>query len=205
MNPATIGLLDDDPGMLQALHRLLASRGFKVRDFSSPEAFLLSYRSAGLDCLVMDLAMPGASGLEVQDRLRKAGARLPVIFLTGEGDIPASVRAIKGGASNFLTKPVDATELVNAIRLALIESARSRSGESDLAGFRERFTRLTARETEVLRHVIAGKLNKQIAMDLGICEQTVKIHRMHITEKTGLPSVAELVRAADRAGLLPAD
>ncbi len=204
MNAATIGLLDDDPRMIQALHRLLASRGFQVRDFPSPEAFLLSYRSAELDCLVMDLAMPGTSGLEVQEHLRKAGARLPVVFLTGAGDIPASVRAMKGGASNFLTKPVDSSELINAIRLALIESAKSRAGESDLAGIRERFARLTTRETEVLRHVISGKLNKQIAHDLGICEQTVKIHRMRITEKTGLPSVAELVRAADRAGVQPA-
>jgi FixJ family two-component response regulator len=204
MNPATIGLLDDDPGMLHALERLLAGRGFRVCCFSSPDEFLGGYRAAGLDCVVMDLAMPGTGGLEVQERLRKAGAVLPVVFLSGEGDIPASVRAIKGGAVNFLTKPVDAAELLNALRLALIESAKSRAAEEQLAGLRERFGQLTAREREVLCHVITGKLNKQIAADLGISEQTVKIHRMRITEKTGLPSVAELVRAADRLQLDPA-
>jgi FixJ family two-component response regulator len=204
MKPATIGLLDDDPGMLHALERLLACRGFQVRCFSSPDEFLRSYRSAGLDCVVMDLAMPGSSGLEVQERLRKSGACLPVVFLSGEGDIPASVRAIKGGAVNFLTKPVDATELINTLRLALIEKAKTQALEDETSGLRERFSQLTNRERDVLCHVITGKLNKQIAADLGISEQTVKLHRMRITEKTGLPSVAQLVRAADRLHLDPA-
>ncbi len=204
MKRPAIGLVDDDTGMLQGLERLLAPKGFAIHVFPSGEDFLVSYREIALDCVVLDLALPGLGGFGIQEHLRKQGAGLPVIFLTGEGDIPASVRAIKAGAVNFLTKPVDAADLLNSLRLALIESARIRSGREEVSRLRHRFDQLSPRETEILRHVIAGKLNKQIASDLGICEQTVKIHRMRITEKTGLPSVAELVRAAGQLQLEPA-
>lgn len=205
MNTGAIAIVDDDPGILRSLDRLLSGRGFVVRTFPSAEAFLSSYGKEPIDCALFDLAMPGLDGLKLQERLRQRGVTLPVVFLTGEGDIPASVRAIKAGAVNFLTKPVDAKELLETLRVALIEGSRTRAAGKELASLRERFDRLTPRELEVLRHVIAGQLNKQIASDLGISEQTVKVHRMHITEKAGLPSVAELVRAAGLLGISSAN
>lgn len=200
----TIGLVDDEPGMLKALGRLLRAKGFAVRTFASAEEFLAGFAEPRLDCAVLDVAMPGLSGLDLQERLKRRGVSLPIIFLTGEGDIPMSVRAIKAGAVNFLTKPVDQAELLDTLRLALREGARLRAEEAALADLRSRAERLTAREVEVLRHVIAGRLNKQIAADLGTVEQTIKVHRMRITEKMGLASVAELVRAAERLGIAPA-
>ncbi|MGC4014140.1 MAG: response regulator [Luteolibacter sp.] len=204
MNTPTIGLVDDDPGVLLSLERLLRGRGYRVRAFTSAEDFLTGYREAGLDCVVLDLAMPGQGGLEVQAELTRSCAALPVLFLSGEGDIPSTVKAVKGGAVNFLTKPADAGDLLNALRLALIESSRHQTEEKEFAELRKRFEKLSSREREILCHVIAGKLNKQIAVDLGISEQTVKIHRMRITEKTGLPSVAELVRATVHLDIRPA-
>jgi FixJ family two-component response regulator len=201
----TIGLVDDEPGMLKALQRLLNAEGFHVRTFASAGEFLARFPSERVDCLVLDVTMPGLSGLELQEQLNRAGARLPIVFLTGQGDIPMSVRAIKAGAVNFLTKPVDDAELLAAVRVALAEAARQQAEQAALAAERSRLESLTPRELEVLRHVIAGKLNKQIAADLGTSEQTIKVHRMRITEKMGLPSVAELVRAAGRLNLTPAD
>jgi len=204
-NYATIGLVDDEPGMLRALSRLLRMKGFAVRTFESPEIFLAALADAHLDCVVLDVAMPGLNGLDLQVRLKSLGARLPIIFLTGQGDIPMSVRAIKAGAVNFLTKPVEKEELLTAVRVALTEGERDRAENELLAGLRARMERLTPRELEVLRHVITGKLNKQMAADLGVGEMTIKIHRMRITEKMGLVSVAELVRAAQRLGIAPAN
>lgn len=192
----TIGLVDDDPAILQGLERLLIGRGFRVLTYSSAEAFLCKYLEAALDCVVLDLQLPGQGGLDIQEHLRRCGECLPVIFLSGRGDIPASVRAMRAGAVHFLTKPVDFPELLGALRQALTESVKRRTRDRELASLRERFAALSTREMEVLLHVISGKLNKQIASDLGISEQTVKIHRMRITEKSGMPSVAELVRAA---------
>jgi FixJ family two-component response regulator len=204
-NDAIIGLVDDEPGMLRALSRLLRIKGFAVRTFESPEVFLAGLADAQLDCVVLDVAMPGLNGLELQVRLKGLGARLPIIFLTGQGDIPMSVRAIKAGAVNFLTKPVEQEELLAAVRVALTEGERDRVKNELLADLRGRMERLTPRELEVLRHVTTGKLNKQIAADLGVSEMTIKIHRMRITEKMGLVSVAELVRAAQQLGIAPAD
>jgi FixJ family two-component response regulator len=204
MNPApVIGLVDDEPGMLKALQRLLGAEGFTVRAFASAADFLERGSAEPIDCLVLDVAMPGLSGLDLQAQLRRRGARLPIVFLTGRGDIPMSVRAIQAGAVNFLTKPVDASALLAAVRAALEEARRIQRDERELADLRQRFARLTPREFEVLRHVIAGKLNKQIAADLGTGEQTIKVHRMRITEKLGWPSVAEWVRAAERLGVKP--
>lgn len=194
----TIGLVDDDPGILQSLDRLLTGQGFQIRTFPTAEAFLRGYRDAALDCVILDLELdgPGQGGLDLQEHLLRCGASLPVVFLSGRADIPASVRAMRAGAVHFLTKPADAGELLSALRQALTESLKKRAKDRELAALRERFAVLSAREMEVLLHVIAGKLNKQIASDLGISEQTVKIHRMRITEKSGMPSVAELVRAS---------
>jgi FixJ family two-component response regulator len=188
-----------------ALSRLLRIKGFAVRTFESPEVFLAGLADAHLDCVVLDVAMPGLNGLELQVRLKDLGARLPIIFLTGQGDIPMSVRAIKAGAVNFLTKPVEQKELLAAVHVGLMEGERDRAKNKLLADLRARMERLTPRELEVLRHVITGKLNKQMAVDLGVGEMTIKIHRMRITEKMGLVSVAELVRAAQQLGIAPAD
>lgn len=199
----TIGLVDDEPGMLRALRRLLVGEGFHVRTFGSAEDFLQQFATSALDCVVLDVSMPGLGGLDVQDRLNQTDTVLPVIFLTGQGDIPTSVRAIQAGAVNFLTKPVKLAELLAALRVALTEGALRRAKEAELAEERARLELLTPRELEVLRHVIAGRLNKQIAAALGTSEQTIKVHRMHITEKMGMASVAELVHATARLGILP--
>ncbi len=199
-----IAVVDDDPEIRKALGRLLRGRGFEVVPFASGEEFLGSIRSLSFDCILLDLEMPGVGGMEIQEKVRESGLPLPVVFLTGHGDIPTTVRAVKAGAIQFLTKPVERSELFAALRLAVIESDRNRARDAEVSELRSRFEKLTPRESEVLRHVIAGKLNKQIAYDLGIREQTVKIHRMHVTEKTGLPSVAELVRAATALGIKPA-
>jgi FixJ family two-component response regulator len=204
-DPATIGLVDDEPGMLRALRRLLRMKGFAVRTFESPEVFLAGIADAHLDCVVLDVAMPGLNGLDLQVRLKILDARLPVIFLSGQGDIPMSVRAIKAGAVNFLTKPVEQKELLAAVQVALMEGERDQAKNKLLADLRARMERLTPRELEVLRHIITGKLNKQMAAALGVGEMTIKIHRMRITEKMGLASVAELVRAAQQLGIEPAD
>jgi FixJ family two-component response regulator len=203
-DPATIGLVDDEPGMLRALSRLLRAKGFAVLTFESPEVFLAVLADARINCLVLDVVMPGLNGLDLQAHLKRIGKRLPIIFLTGQGDIPMSVRAIKAGAVNFLTKPVDQEEILAAVNVALAEGERDRAENESLARLWARIERLTPRELEVLRHVITGKLNKQIAADLDVGEMTIKIHRMRITEKMGLVSVAELVRAAQQLGIAPA-
>jgi len=207
MPPATpiVGLIDDEPRMLRAMQRLLRLEGFEVRTFTSAEAFLVCPPEEHVHCLVLDVSMPGMSGLELQARLKGAGRSLPIVFLTGQGDIPMSVRAIQAGAINFLTKPVNDTDLLDAVRAALIEAERLQAEENQVAGLRERLARLTPRELEVLRHVIAGKPNKQIAAELGTGEQTIKVHRMRVTEKMGMNSVAELVRAATRLQIAPAE
>ncbi len=199
--PPILGLVDDDPCMLKALRRLLLAEGFVVRAFTSPRAFLESLPGLEPDCAILDVSMPGISGLELQQQLHELGFTLPVIFLTGRGDIPMTVRAMQSGAVNFLTKPVNDSDLLAAIAQALAITMRQRTEEKALASDRRRLATLTPREVEVLQHVIAGKLNKQIAADLGTAEQTIKVHRMRITEKLGCPSVAELVRLAERLGV----
>ncbi|MFN3152474.1 response regulator transcription factor [Bremerella sp.] len=205
MNTAPkIGLVDDEPEILKALRRLLSMEGFQIREYNSANDFIQSDDVQHLDCLVLDVSMPGLDGLELQARLKRAGMKVPIVFLTGTGDIPTSVRAVKAGAVNFLTKPFDADHLLAAIRDGLAEYASLKAEEQELGAKRSRLDRLTPREREVLGHVISGKLNKQIASSLGISEQTVKVHRMRITEKMGVSSVAELVRAAERLGVSPA-
>ena len=197
-------VLDDEPEMLKALARLLRAEGLQVRCFTSPREFLAHERHQGPACLVLDVAMPEVDGLAVQERLRQSGNGLPVVFLTGHGDIPMSVRAVKAGAEDFLTKPVNAVDLLRAVRAALRRAADRQAEGQELATLQERFASLTPREREVLCHVIAGKRNKQIAADLGTGEQNIKVHRGRLMRKMGVKSVADLVRVAGRLGLHPA-
>jgi FixJ family two-component response regulator len=197
----TVFLVDDEPGMLKALTRLLEAEGFAVRAFTSAKTFLESYHAEVLGCVVLDVAMPELDGLELQQRLARSGVLLPIVFLTGHGDIPTSVRAIKAGALDFLTKPVKDVDLLRAVRAALQRAAEQRELIRETALLHQRYSGLTPREREVMAHVVAGELNKQVADALGIGEHTVKVHRSHIMEKMGVPSLADLVRAAERLGL----
>lgn len=204
MSSPTVFLVDDEPGLRKALTRLLTAEGLEVRAFATAEEFLRTYRLADTGCLVLDVAMPGIDGLELQQRLTHDGAMVPIVFLTGHGDIPMSVRAMQAGAANFLTKPVNDAELLQAVRAALVKAEEQRAAVAETAALRERLGRLTPRERQVLEQVIAGKLNKQIAADLGTGEHTIKIHRGRVMEKMGVQSVAELVRAAQKLGVPPA-
>ncbi len=193
--------MDDDPAVLKALGRLLRSAGIEAVTYGSPEEFLERVAGAEAGCVVLDLAMPGLDGLALQDAMAARGLELPTLFLTGHGDIPQSVQAMKKGAVDFLTKPVDDAVFLRAVREAL---ARGRAGLADReesARIHRRLETLTPREREVLAGVVSGQLNKQIAGDLGIAEKTVKVHRGRVMEKMGAQSVAELVRMADRTGL----
>jgi FixJ family two-component response regulator len=201
---ARVFLVDDEPGMLKSLTRLLRAEGFTVVTFPTAEDFLGVCQPSDLGCLVLDVAMPGIDGLQLQERLSREGVMLPIVFLTGHGDIPMSVRAIKAGAVDFLTKPVNDTELLRAVRAALQKAEQQQAFVAETAMLRERLAQLTPREYDVMQHVIAGKLNKQIAADLGTGEQNIKIHRGRMMEKLGVESVAELVRVAERLGVTQA-
>jgi FixJ family two-component response regulator len=191
-------LLDDEPEMVKALTRLLRAKKFEVRGFTSVRAFLDTYRPEGDACLVLDVTMPELDGLELQRRLTDQGILIPIIFLTGHGDIPTSVRAMKAGAADFLAKPVDAAALIHAVRGALETAQSRRQTIMEAAELADRLATLTPREREVMEHVVAGKLTKQIAADLGTGEQNIKLHRAHIMKKMGVRSLADLVRAAER-------
>jgi FixJ family two-component response regulator len=197
----TVYVLDDEPEMVKALTRLLRAKHFDVRGFTSVRAFLEAHRPEDTACLVLDVAMPGLDGLELQRHLTSQGIVIPIIFLTGHGDIPMSVRAIKAGATDFLTKPVDAAALMQAVRAALRMAASRRQRIAETAALAARLASLTPREREVMEHVVAGQLNKQIAADLGTGEQNIKLHRAHIMRKMGVESLADLVRAAERVGV----
>lgn len=192
-------IVDDEPGMRKALGRLLGAEGFSVCAYSSAEAFLAEFRPEAILCLILDIAMPEMDGMELQRRLAGTGAA--IVFLSAHGDIPMSVRAMKDGAVDFLTKPVNDADLLRAVREALAV-ARLRHEESQRrAQCAARYERLTPREREVMKHVLAGKLNKQIAAELGTGEQNIKIHRGRVMEKLGVQSVADLVRTAERIGV----
>jgi len=194
-----IFIVDDDPSVLTAQARMLREEGFSVETFASAEAFLA--RPPGSGCLVLDVSMPGVDGLELQRRLALEGQSLPIVFVTGHGDIPMSVRAMKAGATDFLTKPVPAQVLVAAIRDAVGQDNAVRRSRGDSDVFRDRLAGLTPREREVLEALAAGKLNKQIAADLGVVEQTVKFHRARIMERMHAKTIAELMHIAARAGV----
>lgn len=197
----TVFLVDDDPGVLKALSRLLRARGYGVSAFGSPRAFLESHDASIPGCAVFDVSMPGLDGLQLQQALTGGGSQRPVIFLTGMGDIPTSVRAMKAGAIDFLTKPVNDDDLLAAIARAEKQDGGTRRASAELDSINARFAILTAREREVMTHVIAGRLNKQIAGDLGTVEKTIKVHRGRVMEKLGVRSVADLVRLAEKAGI----
>lgn len=197
-------LVDDEPELRQALTRLLKAEGLDVEGFGSAPDFLARVAADTTGCLVLDLSMPGLDGLEVQERVAATGAKLGIVFLTGRGDIPASVRAIKAGALDFLTKPVRRDDLLRAVHAALDHASEQRAAAAANADLRGRYAQLTPREREVFAHVIAGKLNKVIAADLGTGEQTIKVHRARVMEKLAVDSVAGLVRAAQQLGVPPA-
>ena len=197
----TIFLVDDDPGVLKALSRVLREESWSVETFASAEAFLARAEQPANGCLVLDVAMPGLDGLALQRRLAEAGESLPIVFVSGHGDIPMSVKAIKAGASDFLTKPVQAQALVAAVRAAIERESSRRHAGLDTAELRRRSTSLTPREREVLAALMAGMRNKQIAGDLGVVEQTVKFHRARIMERMQATNLAELMHMAARLGI----
>jgi FixJ family two-component response regulator len=197
----TIFLVDDDPAVCKALSRVLREEGWNVETFESAEAFLARPDRNARGCLVLDVTMPGLDGLELQRRLTEGGQSLPIVFLTGHGDIPMSVQAIKAGAADFLTKPVNAQALLSAVRAAIEQDVSTRQAHAEIAGFEHRLATLTSREREVLAAVVKGKLNKQIAGDLGIVEQTVKFHRARIMERMQARTAAELMHIAARLGI----
>jgi FixJ family two-component response regulator len=197
----TVFLVDDDASILKAVTRLLTLEGFEVRAFSSPRTFLAGYDPSLPGCIVMDLAMPEITGLDLQGQLASSGYAAPVIFITGQGDIPSSVRAMKAGAIDFLTKPFDDETLLAAVRAAIGKDQSSRQAMNERQRIEKSLSVLTAREREVFEHVTRGRLNKQIAGDLGIVEKTVKVHRGRVMKKMGVRTLAELVRLAGQIGL----
>ena len=199
----TVHLVDDDPAVVRALARMLREHGFRTAVFGSAEAFLAQRDDSAPGCLVLDVNLPGLDGLALQRRLSDAGPALPIVFLTGHGDIPMSVQAVKAGAVDFLTKPVAAETLLGAVSAAVEQDAQARRAQAESAALRRRLDSLTAREREVLAGLAAGKLNKQIAADLGIVEPTVKFHRARIMERMQARTIAELMHLVAGLAVAP--
>ena len=197
----SIFIVDDDPAVLKAQSRTLREEGWRVETFESAEAFLARPGGIVQGCLVLDVTMPGLDGLELQRRLVEKGRSLPIVFVSGHGDIPMTVRAMKAGATDFLTKPVPSQVLIAAVRRAIDEDAVKRQTQAVTDALRERLDALTPRERQILEALAAGKLNKQIAADLGVVEQTVKFHRARIMERMQAKTTAELMHIAALAGI----
>jgi FixJ family two-component response regulator len=197
----TVFVVDDDAAVRKALSRLLRSAGIAAAVFASPREFLAQYDPVTPGCLVLDIAMPGFNGLELQTTLGEKGSVLPIIFLTGHGNVSKSVQAMKHGAFDFLTKPVKDKDLLPVVRAAIETDAFVRREKAKLSEILAHLDALTPREREVLEHVVAGQLNKQIAGDLGITEATVKMHRARVMMKMKVQSVAELARLTERCGI----
>jgi len=197
-------VVDDDPSVRRSLTRLIGAAGHAVEAFASAREFLAREPHPGSCCLVLDVRMPGLTGLDLQDALASAGRRMSIVFVTGHGNISMSVKAMKGGAVDFLTKPVDDKDLLAAIERCVARDVQDLGAEARVAEIQERVKALTPRETEVFARVVTGMLNKHIAFELGISEKTVKVHRARVMEKMRAGSVAELVRLADRVGVIVA-
>src|SRR6188508_1258666 len=204
-NKAVVFVVDDDPSMRRALESLLRSVGHDVRLFSSAPEFMQAERSDAPSCLVLDVRLPGMCGLAFQQELTKAGVALPIIFVTGHGDVPMTVRAMKAGAAEFLTKPFDDQVLLDAVHAALERDRARRREDAGVATLRSRYDQLTERERQVMGHVVAGRVNKRIAAELGLSVVTVKVHRGQVMRKMQAKSVAELVRMSDRLGVARTD
>lgn len=194
-------VVDDDPSLRRAIKRLVESVGLQVQLFGSAQEFLKDKRPDATSCLILDIRLPGISGLEFQRQLADLNIDIPIIFITAHGDIPMTVRAMKAGAVEFLTKPFRDQELLDAVQLALERDRARRQRDADLATLRERFASLAPREREVLPLLISGLLNKQIAAEIGIHEATVKVHRSQLMRKMGAGSLADLVRMGERMGI----
>jgi FixJ family two-component response regulator len=194
-------LVDDEPSVRRALTRLLRMSGLEVVSFASGEALLAEMSGSGPACVVADLRMPGLTGLELQDELSRRGLNMPVLLISGHADVPSSVRAMKAGAVDFLEKPVSAPDLLEAVQRALARHAEQHAGRQEMQILESHFERLTPREREVFALVVTGRLNKQVAFELGTTEKTVKVHRARVMDKMEADSLADLVRMASRLGI----
>jgi FixJ family two-component response regulator len=199
----TVFVIDDDASVRKSLSRLLRSMGFEAETFASANLFLERKHYDGIGCIVLDVRLPGLSGMGLQDELNRAEHSMPIVFITGHGDIPMSVQAMKNGAADFLSKPFDEEALLQAVKNAIEKDGKSKAERTEVQDIRRRIGLLTPREQELLRYIITGMLNKQIALKLDISEKTVKVHRGRIMEKLCVGSVAELVRQAEKAGVDP--
>jgi FixJ family two-component response regulator len=197
----TVFVVDDDPSVLRGLQRLLQSAGWKTAAFGSSEAFLEQRDPTAPGCLILDVSMPGLDGFEVQRRLIEEGLPLPIVFLTGHGDVPSSVKAMRAGAQNFLCKPVSEERLLDSVAEAVEADRQFRQENADLVAGRERLLTLTARERQVLERVVAGRLNKQTADELGTALKTIKVHRARVMQKMNVRSLAQLARLIERMGI----
>ena len=198
---AIVAIVDDDASVREGLQSLIRSAGWRVETFVSAQEFLGRPGAEAPSCLILDLQLPGLTGLDLQERMAEVGLEIPIVFLTGHGNIPASVRAMKAGAVEFLTKPFDEAALLQAIREAIERDRRTRQQHAQMRELRERYHSLTAREQQVMQEVVSGLLNKQIAAKLTITEFTVKIHRGHVMRKMHADSLPDLVRMAESLGL----
>lgn len=198
---ATVFVIDDDASVLKALTRLVLANGLEAQAFASPAAFLDAHDPRVPGCVVVDLAMPGLDGLALQQALHERDPSRPIIFVSGQSDVPASVRAMKAGAVDFLTKPVDEEILLLTIGAAIARDSAARAQRAEMEALRRSVAELTPRENQVFTRVVVGRLNKQIAGDLGITEKTVKVHRARVMQKMGARSLADLVRLSDRLAL----